>query len=587
MRDAARARHENCDTDAVSRTDETDLVDYVIVGSGFGGSVSALRLIEKGYSVVVLERGRRFDAADYPKTNWNLRKSLWMPAAKCFGILRLSFLSDVFILSGAGVGGGSLVYANTLYVPPDPFFESPVWSDLADWKTTLLPFYRRAQFMLGVQQNQIEGEPDTILAEIAKDLGKGDTYITTPVGVYFGKLGETAADPYFGGAGPERRGCVLCGGCMVGCRHNAKNTLDKNYLWFAEKLGAQVRPMRTVTDVRALPDGTYEVTHTRSGAWLARDRQVIRARKVILSAGVLGTVQLLLESKARGSLPNLSPALGRTVRTNSEAILGVKSRKNVRFDKGIAISSSIHPDTNTHVEIVRYSDGSDALAPLATLLTDGGGRVPRWLRYFGNIVRHPIDFARSLWPFGTARRGVFLLVMQTLDNSIGLGLRRSWRRLWRKALDTSRGDGAPNPTYIPLGNEVARAFATKVDGIPKSSIMEVLFDIPTTAHILGGAVIASSPERGVVDAHCEAFGHPGLHVIDGSMIPANLGVNPSLTITALAEHAMSHVPPKPGATPRTAVDPAWEAARIADIDETARRLDSDSLQQRKLPLALP
>ncbi|HUQ03418.1 MAG TPA: GMC family oxidoreductase [Kofleriaceae bacterium] len=559
------------------------VVDYVIVGSGFGGSVSALRLVEKGYSVVVLERGRRYNAADYPRTNWNVRKSLWIPRAKCFGTLRLSFLSDVFILSGSGVGGGSLVYANTLYVPPDPFFESPVWSDLADWKATLLPHYRRAQFMLGVQQNAVEGEPDAVLADIAKDLGKSDTYITTPVAVYFGKPGQKAADPYFGGAGPERSGCVLCGGCMVGCRHDAKNTLDKNYLWFAEKLGAEVRPMRTVTDVRALPDGTYEVTHETSGAWLARDRQVLRARKVILSAGVLGTVQLLLEAKARGSLPNLSPALGKVVRTNSEAILGVRSRKNVRFDQGIAISSSIHPDENTHVEVVRYSAGSDALAPLSTLLTDGGGRAPRWLRYLGNVVRHPIDFARSLWPFGNARRGVFLLVMQTLDNSIGLGMRRRWRRLWRKALDTTAGEGPPNPTYIPLGNEVARAFARKVDGVPKSSIMEVLFDVPTTAHILGGAVIASSPERGVVDARCEAFGHPGLHVIDGSMIPANLGVNPSLTITALAEHAMSHVPPKPGATPRTAVDAAWEAARIAEIEATAARVGSLSLQRRKLP----
>ncbi len=558
-------------------------VDVVIIGSGFGGSVSALRLVEKGYSVVVLERGRRFAAADFPRTNWNVRKSLWMPRAGCFGILRLSFLSDVFVLSGAGVGGGSLVYANTLYVPPDAFFDAPAWRDLADWKTALLPFYRRAQFMLGVQQNQIEGEPDRVLAEIANDLGKGDTYVTTPVGVYFGRPGEAVPDPYFGGAGPERSGCTLCGGCMVGCRHGAKNTLDRNYLWFAERLGAEVRPMRTVTDVRALPGGGYQVTHERSGAWLARDRQVLRARRVIMSAGVLGTVQLLLECKARGHLPALSEVLGRTVRTNSEAILAVKSRRTgLRYDHGIAISSSIHPDPDTHVEIVRYSDGSDALAPLATLLTDGGPGAPRWLRYLGNVVRHPIDFARSLWPFGSARRGVFLLVMQTLDNSISLGMRRRWRRLWRKALDTSRGDGAANPTYIPLGNQVARAFATKIDGVAKSSFLEVLFDVPTTAHILGGAVIAGSAAGGVVDASCEAFGHPGLYVIDGSMIPANLGVNPSLTITALAEHAMSRFPVKPGATPRTAVEPAWEAARVAEIEATAQRVGSDSLQLSKL-----
>ena len=560
-------------------------VDVCVIGSGFGGSVSALRLAEKGYSVCVLERGRRWDAADFPRTNWNVRKALWMPAAKCFGILRLSFLSDVFILSGSGVGGGSLVYANTLYVPPDACFDAPSWRGLeGNWKRALLPFYRRAQFMLGVTTHEIEGEPDRVLGEIAAELGAGDTYIHTPVGVFFGKPGERADDPYFGGAGPARHGCVLCGGCMVGCRYNAKNTLDKNYLWLAEKLGAAIRPMRTVTDVRALDGGGYAITHEKSGAWLGRDRQVLRARNVVMAAGVLGTVQLLLESRARGSLPNLSPALGQHVRTNSEAILGVTSKKkDVRYDRGIAITSSIHPDATTHVEVVRYSDGSDALAPLATLLTDGGPGRRRWVRYLGNVVRHPLDFARSLWPFGTARRGIYLLVMQTLDNSISLAMRRRWRRLWRKALDTGAGSGEPAPTYIPLGNEVARAFAKKVDGVAKSSIMEVLFDVPTTAHILGGAVIGGSPAEGVIDADHQAFGHPGLYVVDGSAIPANLGVNPSLTITALAERAMSRFPAKPGATPRTAVDPAWEAARVAELDALAAARGSDSLQIRKKP----
>ncbi|HVV82731.1 MAG TPA: GMC family oxidoreductase [Kofleriaceae bacterium] len=568
-------------------------VDYAVIGSGFGGSVSALRLAEKGYSVCVLERGRRFAASEFPRTNWNLRRSLWMPRAKCFGILRLSVLSDVFVLSGSGVGGGSLVYANTLYVPPDAFFDAPAWRDLADWKRTLLPFYRRAQFMLGVTQNRDEGEPDRVLAEIAGDLGRADSYVTTPVGVHFGDAGRTVDDPYFGGAGPPRTGCTRCGGCMVGCRYDAKNTLDRNYLWFAEQLGAEVRPMRTVVDVRALEGGGYEITHVRSGAWFARDRQVLRARNVVMAAGVLGTVQLLLEAKARGSLPNLSPALGRTVRTNSEAILAVKARRRrERYDRGIAISSSIHVDEATHVEVVRYSAGSDALAPLATLLTDGGGRVPRWLRYLGNVVRHPIDFARTLWPFGSAKRGIFLLVMQTHDNSIALGLRRRWRRLWRRALDTEREPGrvpgrgtAANPTYIPIGNEVARRFARKIDGVPKSSIFEVLFDIPTTAHILGGAVIGGSPDLGVVDTRHQAFGHPGLYVVDGSMIPANLGVNPSLTITALAEHAMSQIPVAPGKTLRHAIDPAWEAARVADVEATAARVGNDSLQERtRLPV---
>jgi cholesterol oxidase len=302
-----------------------------------------------------------------------------------------------------------------------------------------------------------------------------------------------------------------------------------------------------------------------------------------MAAGVLGTVQLLLESRARGSLPDLSPALGRTVRTNSEAILGVKSRRpRGPYDRGVAISSSIHPSDDTHVEVVRYSAGSDALATLGTLLTDGGGRIPRWLRFLGNAVRHPLQLARSLWPFGTARRGIYLLVMQTLDNSIRLQLRRRWARLWRRALDTETA-GAGVPSYIPLANQVARAFAGEVDGVAQSSILEVLFDVPTTAHILGGACVGDAPERGVVDHAHEAFGHPGLYVVDGSAVPANLGVNPSLTITALAERAMSLVPAKPGATLRTAVDPAWERARVAELEALAARLGNDSLQDTTQP----
>ena len=564
-------------------------VDVVVIGSGFGGSVSALRLAEKGYSVVVLERGKRWRAEDFPRTNWNARKSLWLPAAKCFGILRLSFLSDVFVLSGSGVGGGSLVYANTLYVPPAAFFAPTAWPGRTDdVRATMLPFYRRAQFMLGVTQNRHDGEPDRVLHAVAKQLGRASTFVRTPIAVYLGAPGTApgtaAPDPYFGGAGPARSTCTLCGGCMVGCRFGAKNTLDKNYLYFAEQLGAVIEPMRTVVDVRAREDGGYEVTHEATGAWLGRDRQVIRARRVIMAAGVLGTVQLLLECKARGSLPRLSAALGSTVRTNSEAILGVKSgAPRGRYDRGVAISASIHPSDDTHVEVVRYSAGSDALALLGTLLTDGGGRMPRWLRFLGQAARHPLRFLGSLWPFGTAKRGIYLLVMQTLDNSIALRLRRRWTRLWRRALDSSTGDGPGVPSYIPLGNEVARTFAKEVDGVAKSSILEVLFDVPTTAHILGGATVADAPERGVVDHAHEAFGHPGLYVVDGSAVPANLGVNPSLTITALAERAMSLVPAKPGATPRAAVDPAWEAARIGELDALAARLANDSLQDTSQP----
>jgi len=558
--------------------------DVLVVGSGFGGSVSALRLSEKGYRVAVLERGPRWEARDFPKTNWSVRKAIWMPALGCFGILRLSFLSDVFVLSGAGVGGGSLVYANTLYVPPDAFFRAPQWASLGDWKARLMPHYRVAQFMLGVTQNRFEGEPDRVLKSVAGDIGKADTYVTTPVGVYFGSPNENVPDPYFDGAGPARTGCNHCGGCMVGCRFGAKNTLDRNYLYFAEKLGAEVRPMRTVVDVRALPDGGYAVTHERTGAWWSRDRQVSTAERVVLSAGVLGTVKLLLESRDRGALPRVSGALGKLVRTNSEAILGVTAGvTSEKWSRGIAITSSIHPDERTHIEVVRYSEGSDALAPLTTPLTDGGAGAPRWTRWLGNVVRHPITFARNLWPFGRAKRGVFLLVMQTLDNSISLRLRRTWRSLWQRALDTDRGDGEPNPSYIPLANQLAQVFAAKVQGVAQSSIMEALFDTPSTAHILGGAAIGASPETGVIDERNEVFGHPGLYVCDGSMIPANLGVNPSLTITAVTELAMSHVPVKPGATLRPAVDPDFRARRLGEIEALSAETGSASLQ-RHLPV---
>ncbi len=561
--------------------------DAMVIGSGFGGSVSALRLAEKGYKVCVLERGPRWASSDFPKTNWNLQKSLWLPTLGCFGILRLSFLSDVFVLSGAGVGGGSLVYANTLYVPPDEFFAAPQWSSLRDWKASLMPHYRVAQFMLGVTQNTFEGEPDRVLRSVAEGIGRGDTYVTTPVGVYFGTPGERVSDPYFDGAGPDRTGCIHCGGCMVGCRFGAKNTLDRNYLYFAESIGAEVRPMRTVVDVRALPDGGYAVTHERTRAFGASDRQTLTAERVVLAAGVLGTVELLLECKLRGSLPKVSDALGSLVRTNSEAILGVTAGETTeKWSRGIAITSSIHPDARTHIEVVRYSEGSDALAPLTTPLTDGGPGAPRWLRWIGNVVRHPIAFTKGLWPFGRAKKGVFLLVMQTLDNSIALRLRRTWRTLWRRALDTDRGAGAANPSYIPLANEMARVFASKVKGVPQSSIMEALFDTPTTAHILGGASIAGSPAEGVVDARNEVFGHPGLYVCDGSMIPANLGVNPSLTITALTELAMSQIPDKPGGVVRHAVDPVFQSRRVAEIEALAGATGSASLQ-RRLPVVTP
>lgn len=540
--------------------------DFIVIGSGFGGSVSALRLTEKGYDVAVLEQGKRFRAKDFPKSNWNLRKFLWAPALRCFGFFRMKLMRDVFVLSGVGVGGGSLVYANTLYVPPDAFFNSDEWprGNDKDWKSILMPHYHMAQYMLGVQQNCYEGKADGLLKQAAEELGQGDSYIRTPVAVYFGEDGKTVDDPFFGGAGPRRTGCNLCGGCMVGCRFNAKNTLDKNYLYFAEKLGCTVRAERTVERVVALEGGGYEVHHRRTGGVFRKDRQVTRTKGVVLSAGVLGTTKLLFQSLENGDLPNISPYLGEKIRTNSEAIIGVSGRGDDDFSRGIAITSSIHTDESTHIEIVRYSKGSDALGNLTTIMADGGKPYPRVFEWIKNIVLHPLQFLRTVLPFGWAKKTIILLVMQSLDNSIRLKWGRSWLSLWQKDINTEKPKEQSIPTYIPVGHKVARGIANKINGTPQSSITEVLLDVPTTAHILGGASMGDSPENGVIDESHQVFGHPNLYVCDGSMVPANLGVNPSLTITAMSEHAMSKVPVKEGATLQPAVDPEWTKARVAE-----------------------
>lgn len=519
--------------------------DFIIVGSGFGGSVSALRLSEKGYRVAVLEMGKRWKSEDFPKTNWNLRKFLWMPSLFLHGIQQITMLRDVLIFHGAGVGGGSLVYANTLLEPPEKVFQDPKWADLAEWKTALAPHYATAKRMLGVVESAHLAETDEHLRAVARDMGRGETFYRTSVGVYFGEPGVTVPDPFFGGEGPPRTGCVLCGGCMVGCRHGAKNTLDKNYLWLAEKRGAVVIPETRVTDVRPLSGGGFEVATERSTAILRKRRRTLRARNVVLSAGVLGTVKLLAACKARGSLPNVSDALGKYVRTNNEALLAVKSkRRDVDWSKGIAISAGFHPDETTHIEAVRYPSGSDFMALLGTVLVGGGPPWPRPLRFLAAAFLRPFQFLRLLSPFGWARRTMILLCMQPVDNSLELRWRRRWWWPFRRALDSYRGDRAPAPTYIPIANEAAERIARNVGGIPQSVLPEVLFDLSSTAHILGGCAIGHGPSDGVVDARCRVFGHDGLWVVDGSVIPANLGVNPSLTITALAEHAMSQVPAK-------------------------------------------
>jgi Choline dehydrogenase and related flavoproteins len=524
--------------------------DWIVIGSGFGGSVSALRLAEKGYRVAILECGRRYEDEDFAESTWNLRRYYWMPRIGLRGIFRMTAFKDVFIVSGSGVGGGSLGYANTLYRARPAFFRDAQWGALGDWETSLAPHYATAERMLGVVDYPLEGPADLLLREYGEEIGVADTYKHARVGAYFGEPGKEVPDPIFGGEGPPRSGCIGCGSCMVGCRHNAKNTLPKNYLWFAEKLGVEIIPERQVTDVRPLDGGAaagsegYEVSSERSGSWLRKRRSTLRARGVIVAAGALGTNQLLQSCRHRGSLPKISPRLGELVRTNSESINAVTATTDERdFAKSVAISSSIYPDPDTHIEVVTYGKGADSMSYLFTLLTGKGTKLTRPLFWLGQVIRHPIRLARVLWPIKWSRRTVILLVMQTLDNAIRL---RPKRRLLSRGvrLQTEQDPEKPNPTFIPAADAVARWMADRTGGIPQSGLTEAIFNIPTTAHILGGAVIGADPDHGVVDAANRVFGYENLMICDGAAIPANPGVNPSLTITALAEHAMAQVPAK-------------------------------------------
>lgn len=540
--------------------------DFLIIGSGFGGSVSALRLAEKGYKVLVVEAGKRWKTEDFPKTNWHLRKFLWLPSLFCYGIQRLTLLRDVLVLSGAGVGGGSLVYANTLLVPEDAAFQRGTWPRGTDWKRALAPHYETAKRMLGVTATPQLWEGDRVLRDFAKSLGKEDSFRPTTVAILFGdKAGEKAGDPYFGGEGPERSTCTYCGGCMVGCRHGAKNTLDKNYLFFAEKLGTEILSETLVTDVEEDSQGGWLVCTERSTSKLRKRRRTLRARGVVFSAGALGTVNLLLKCRDEGKLPRLSPALGSYVRTNSEVICGATSRSgDVDYSKGIAIASGFHPDPETYVEVVRYPKGSDAMSALGTLLVDDGTRLTRPMKWLATCLRHPVDFLRTFNPFGWARRSTIILVMQNVDNSIRLLRERRWFWPFGKGLTSRRApDQPPIPSYIPVANQAARFVAEKTGAFASSSINEVVLNVPTTAHILGGAAMATSPTEGVIDAKNRVFGYDNLYVIDGSMIPGNLGVNPSLTITALAEHAMSQIPAKDPERGLRALPPQARAAGLS------------------------
>ncbi|MEV4352640.1 GMC family oxidoreductase [Actinoplanes sp. NPDC049596] len=527
--------------------------DVLVVGSGFGGSVSALRLTEKGYRVAVLEAGRRFTDDQLPQTSWRLRRYVYAPAARCFGILRLTLLDNVLIMSGAGVGGGSLGYANTLYEPPDAFFADPRWASITDWKAELQNPYDQAKRMLGVTLNPMETTSDRALRAVADDLGVGHTYRRTPVGVFFGNPDAPVADPFFGGAGPARAACTYCGACMTGCRVGAKNTLVKNYLYLAEALGAAVFPLTTVTDVRPLAAGGYEINTHRTGG--VRRRR-FTASQVIFAAGALGTQRLLHRLRDRGSLPHLSPRLGELSRTNSESILGARTRRrDADYSRGVAITSSIHPDASTHVEPVRYGRGSNLLALLATTLVDDAGGRSRLLAGLRQLVRQRRDLRLLTSPRRWSTETVVLLAMQALDNSITVYRRRG-------RLRTRQGIGSPNPEWVPSAHQVARAVAAEIDGVPLGALTE-LVGRPVTGHFLGGCAIGTAPGTGVIDPYHRLFGHPGLHVIDGSAVAANLGVNPSLTITAMAERALSLWPNKGDSDPRPALGSAY--ARIAPM----------------------
>ncbi|TLF93607.1 GMC family oxidoreductase [Nocardia cyriacigeorgica] len=517
--------------------------DVLIVGSGFGGSVTALRLVEKGYKVAVIEAGRRFADNELPKTSWDLRKFLWAPKLGCYGIQRIHPLRDVLILGGAGVGGGSLNYANTLYVPPEPFFQDAQWRDITDWRDELAPYYEQAQKMLGVVRNPHMTPADEVFKQVAEDMGVGDTFVQTPVGVFFGEPGKTVEDPYFGGVGPERTGCLECGDCMVGCKYGAKNTLVKNYLYLAEKAGAQVIPMTTVTALRPQPGGTWEVATERTGAWVRKNPATYTAGNVVLAAGTLGTQKLLHAMRDQGVLPDLSERLGVLTRTNSESIVGAATKKVIPgqdFTKGVAITSSIHPTPDTHIEPVRYGKGSNSMGLLQTLMVDGGGRIPRWLRFLGIALRHPLTLLSFLSVRNWSERTIISLVMQHLDNSITTYTKRG---LFGRKLTSKQGHGQPNPTWIPAGNDVTRRVAEKIGGVAGGTWGEV-FNIPLTAHFLGGAAIGADRESGVIDAYHRVYGYPTLSVVDGAAVSANLGVNPSLTITAQAERAAAYWPNK-------------------------------------------
>ena len=578
--------------------------DVIVVGSGFGGSVTALRLTEKGYRVGVLEAGRRFTRETLPRNSWDLKNYLWAPKLGMFGIQRIHLLGNVMVLAGAGVGGGSLNYANTLYVPPKPFFEDPQWRDITDWQEELTPYYDQARRMLGVRLNPTMTPSDVHLKAAAERMGVGDTFHMAPVGVFFGdgedadgaakaEPGEQVDDPYFGGAGPARKACTECGECMTGCRHGAKNTLNENYLHLAEKAGAVVHPLTSVVSVTDDSQGGYAVATLPTDERRKAKGRTFKARHVVIAAGTYGTQTLLHRMKAGGQLPYISDRLGELTRTNSEALVGAQTDNRryrratgapkVDFTQGVAITSSIHPDDNTHIEPVRYGKGSNSMGGLSILqvpYAEGSSRVMAWL---ANAARHPVLVLRSLSNRRWSEKTIIGLVMQSLDNSLTTFLKPDG--VGKGLLTARQGHGSPNPKQIRAASEAASAIAADINGFPGSNVGE-LMGAPLTAHFLGGCPIGSSRDTGVIDPYHRLYGHPGISVVDGAAVSANLGVNPSLTITAQAERAMSYWPNNGEQDPRPAQGEAYE--RLNPVEPTSPAVPAEAFGALKLPfLGMP
>ncbi|MEV5304939.1 MULTISPECIES: GMC family oxidoreductase [Streptomyces diastaticus group] len=578
--------------------------DVLVVGSGFGGAVSALRLTEKGYRVGVLEAGRRFTRASLPRSSWDLRNYLWAPALGLFGIQRIHLLGNVMVLAGAGVGGGSLNYANTLYVPPEPFFTDPQWGAITDWQDELKPYYDQASRMLGVRLNPTTTPSDVHLKAAAEKMGFGDTFHMAPVGVFFGdgkdaegtsraRPGEEVADPYFGGAGPSRRACNECGECMTGCRHGAKNTLNENYLYLAEKAGATIHPMTSVVAVTEDSRGGFAVRTLPTDAKRKGRGRTFTARRVVLAAGTYGTQTLLHRMKDTGLLPRLSDKLGTLTRTNSEGLVGAQTTdrryrkahgaEKADFTKGVAITSSVHPNDSTHIEPVRYGKKSNAMGGLTILQVPYAENSSRVAGFLANCARHPLLVIRSLSNRRWSERTIIGLVMQSLDNS--LTTYRKPKGIGKGLLTARQGHGAPNPTQIKEAGEAATAIAEEINGFAGSNIGE-LIGTPLTAHFLGGCPIGATADEGVVDPYHRLYGHPGITVVDGSAVSANLGVNPSLTITAQAERAASLWPNKGEADPRPEQGLPYE--RIAPVAPLRPAVPAEAFAALDLPfLGMP